>query len=261
LKSEAFRGIYYGVNSSLRSPGSGRRGNKMPEPCVQVEGWKPGDRPNEPGARDGAASAQDRSRREFEETALPHLDALYNIGLKLCRDASEAEDLVQETIVRAYRFFHQYERGTNCKAWLFKILRNAFINGYRTSRRRPEAVSFDVIEGRSEALLREDPLTAARNPEQVAANARLGQEVRAALNRLPPDFRMVVVLAFVEGYTYKEIATIMSCPIGTVMSRLFRARKCLQEALGRNARERGLGDRPSGSPSTPGRLPAAMIRP
>lgn len=233
----------------------------MSGPCVQVEGWKPGERPNEPGAPDRAASARDRSRGEFEATALPHLDALYNIALGLCRDASEAEDLVQETIVRAYRFFHRYERGTNCKAWLFKILRNAFINGYRSSRRRPEAISFDLIEGRSEALLREDALTATRNPEELAANARLGREVRDALNRLPPDFRMVVVLAFVEGYTYKEIATIMSCPIGTVMSRLFRARQTLREALGRDARERGLGDPRSGTPSTPGRLPAAVIRP
>ena len=233
----------------------------MPKPDVQMQAGTPGGRPSEPGAPDAVPRAQERNRREFEETALPHLDALYGIALKLCRDSSEAEDLVQETFVRAYRFFHRYERGTNCKAWLFKILRNAFINGYRSSRRRGEVVAFDLIEGRSETLLREDGLPAARNPEEIAANARLGEEVRAALNRLPPDFRMVVVLAFVEGYTYKEIATIMSCPIGTVMSRLFRARRSLREALGGQAREHGLGERPGGTPSTPGRPPAAVLRP
>ncbi len=219
-------------------------------------GARPGDGP-EPAA---GRAAPDPGRREFEETALPHLDALYNMALKLTRDRSGAEDLVQDTFVRAYRFFSRYERGTNCKAWLFKILRNAFINRYRKLRRTPEEIDFSSIEGHSEALVAGDRDPGAASPERTVGDLRMGEEVRSMLDRLPPDFRMVVVLAFVEGYTYKEISEIMSCPIGTVMSRLFRARKILQEGLERHARERGLvRRRASGRPG--GRLQEAAPPP
>ena len=196
----------------------------------------------------------DSRRSEFEETALPHLDALYGMALRMTREPSEAEDLVQDTCVRAYRFFSRYEPGTNCKAWLFKILRNAFINRYRQSRRQPEAIEFAAIEEHSETLVAIDRDPELMSPEAITGDLRMGEEVRAALDRLQPDFRMVVQLAFVEGCTYKEIAAIMSCPIGTVMSRLFRARRFLQRALRHHARERGLlgrGAAPSVRPSGP----------
>jgi RNA polymerase sigma-70 factor (ECF subfamily) len=185
-------------------------------------------------------------RREFEETALPHLDSLFNAALKMARDPAEAEDLVQDTFVRAYRFFSRYERGSNCKAWLFTILKNTFINRYRKARSQPEAVAFETIEGHSEGAIDEAHEPPSRSPEEVVADTRLGEAVRGALDTLPADYRMVVLLSMVEGYTYKEIASIMSCPIGTVMSRLFRARQVLQASLASHARERGLIERDDG---------------
>ncbi|MFQ5876270.1 MAG: sigma-70 family RNA polymerase sigma factor [Acidobacteriota bacterium] len=198
-----------------------------------------------PDARDGRPEPS--RRREFEETALPHLDALYNMALKMVREPADAEDLVQETFVRAYRFFSRYERGTNCKAWLFTILRNVFINRYRKVRSQPDEIDFGAIEEHSERIIADVTAAPARDPETAAANAILGERVQAALEALPADYRMVVVLSIVEGYTYKEIAAIMSCPIGTVMSRLFRARQILQSALEPQARERGLLPRDDGT--------------
>ncbi|MCZ6695055.1 MAG: sigma-70 family RNA polymerase sigma factor [Acidobacteria bacterium] len=188
----------------------------------------------------------DAARREFEEMALPHLDSLYNAALKMARDPAAAEDLVQDTYVRAYRFFSRYERGSNCKAWLFTILKNTFINRYWKARSTPQSVSFDAIEGHVEGEIVEPYEQKARNPEEQVSDARLGDAVRSALETLPPDHRMVVILSLVEGYTYKEIASIMSCPIGTVMSRLFRARKVLQSALADHALERGMIERDDG---------------
>ncbi len=189
------------------------------------------------------AESLSASRSEFERTALPHMDALYNMALKMTRNPPLAEDLVQEAFVRAYRFFSHYERGTNCKAWLFKILRNVFINQYRKGRAAPETIDFAAIEGHAEAHVGMEWQAGVTSPEEIVADLRMGEGVAAALRRLTPEFRMVALLAFVEGYTYKEIASIMSCPIGTVMSRLSRARRILQDALLPHARERGMIDR------------------
>jgi len=196
--------------------------------------------------------ASESLRREFEEIALPHLDAMHNMALRLTREPAAAEDLVQETFIRAYRFFSRYQRGTNCKAWLYTILKNARINQIRKSRSQPEQVDFSAIEGHGEIAASAD-LTrpAARTPEALVGDALLADDVRAALDRLPEEFKLVVMLSIVEGYTYKEIAAILSCPIGTVMSRLFRARKLLQGSLAHHARERGLGaarEEATGSP-------------
>ena len=202
-----------------------------------------------PGRRDKTevpGGASDSRRREFEETALPHLDALYGMALKLIRDPTDAEDLVQDAFVRAYRFFGQYERGTNCRAWLFTILRNTFINRYRKTRSQPDEIDFGAIEERGEGSIAYAVAPPAQDPESAASDSRLGEDVRAALDSLPPEYRMVVTLSIVEGYTYREIASIMSCPIGTVMSRLFRARQILQTRLETQARERGLLPREDG---------------
>ena len=218
----------------------------MADRSVQDDGVREGDRPGRPEGTGEVAGQTDAARREFEETALPHLDSLYNAALKMIRDPAAAEDLVQDTYVRAYRFFSKYERGSNCKAWLFTILKNTFINRYRKARSQPESVAFDAIEGHVEGEIVEPGDQPARNPEDLVSDARLGEAVRSALQTLPPDYRMVVILSLVEGYTYKEIASIMSCPIGTVMSRLYRARQVLQSALAGQALERGLIERDDG---------------
>jgi RNA polymerase sigma-70 factor (ECF subfamily) len=144
---------------------------------------------------------------EFEEAALPHVNALFNLALNLTRNRKDAEDLVQETYLRAFRFFDSYQPGTHIKAWLFRILRNTFINRYRAARVRPEEVDFDVEQ---------------------------------AMAALPEEYRSVVIMALVEELSYKEIAAALSIPLGTVMSRLHRGRKQLQVALMEYAQRRGI---------------------
>ncbi len=174
----------------------------------------------------------DRSR-EFEEVALVHLDALYRSALRLTQSRSEAEDLVQETCLRAFRGFHRFNPGTNCRAWLFTILRNTFLNRIRQAGR-------DVLAGESAASRRVAEAEPARgHPEEEFFQTVLHGDVDRSLGALPPPFREVVILADLEGLTYKEIAQVLGCPLGTVMSRLSRGRALLREALSRFAREHG----------------------
>lgn len=182
-------------------------------------------------------SDADRLRR-FEAEALPHLDALFNTALRMTRNRSDAEDLVQDTYFKAYRAFDRYEPGTNCKAWLFKILTNTGINAFAKSARRPASVHFEDVEP---VIAAEAESEAVAAPTDLAALADLlDDEVKAALESVPEPFRLVLLLAGVEGFAYKEIATILDIPIGTVMSRLYRARKLLQASLRDYARRRGL---------------------
>lgn len=172
-------------------------------------------------------------RREFEETALPHLPALHNFALKMTRSREKAEDLVQDTFVRAFRAYGSFTPGTNMKAWLFQILKNVHINAYRSAKVRPEDVAFDAIEGIAERAI-DETATGGRvpeSPEQIVMAEVLDGELRDALASLPEEFREVVVLAFVEEMSYKEIADALAIPIGTVMSRLHRGRKLLQARL------------------------------
>ena len=179
----------------------------------------------------------DRSR-EFEEVALVHLDALYRSALRLTHNRSEAEDLVQETCLRAFRGFHRFNPGTNCRAWLFTILRNAFLNRIRQAGR-------DVLAGESVDLESTtfpgvaETLPARGHPDEEFFQTVLHGDVDRALKALPLPFREVVILADLEGLAYKEIAEVVGCPIGTVMSRLSRGRGLLRQALGRLAREHG----------------------
>jgi RNA polymerase sigma-70 factor (ECF subfamily) len=178
-------------------------------------------------------------RRRFEAEALPHMDALYRTALRLVRNPSDAEDLVQETYLRAHRFWDRYEPGTNCKAWLFKILTNTRINQYVKDSKRPARVDFDAVEPfltQPEPAAQEQPT----HGELATFADLLDDEVKSALEAVPDDFRLVLLLYVVEGYAYKEIAQILAIPIGTVMSRLFRARKLLQAELQDYARRRGL---------------------
>jgi len=178
----------------------------------------------------------------FAELAMPYMSALYSAALRMTRNPSDAEDLVQETYLRAYRGFGGFHDGTNLKAWLYKILTNTFINTYRAKKRRPEQVDLDDTEdfflyrrlGGLEAV------EAQRSPESEVLDAIPDELVKAALESLPEQFRMAVLLADVEGFSYKEIAEIMDVPIGTVMSRLHRGRKALQKQLWEFGRERGL---------------------
>lgn len=175
----------------------------------------------------------------FEEVALIHLDSLHNLALQLTRNPHEAEDLTQEAFLRAYRFFDRFEQGTNCRAWLFRILRNCFINRYRNRRARPEDVDFGAIEGKLENLMEPGP-GAVLNPEVALGSARIDEAVQIALREIPEDYRAALVLSLVEGFSYREVASILSCPIGTVMSRIHRARKLLREQLVDLARSEGI---------------------
>ncbi|HZS42538.1 MAG TPA: sigma-70 family RNA polymerase sigma factor [Polyangia bacterium] len=173
---------------------------------------------------------QTTSRDGFESVALVHLDSLYATGLRMTRDPREAEDLVQDTMLAAYRFFHRFEPGTNCKAWLFKILTNTFINKYRKRMREREVR--EVIDGDDmPSLMSEDVAEASRDPEGLITGAMLSDDVKRALDAVPYDYRVAVVLSDLEDFSYKEIADIMDCPVGTVMSRLHRGRRLLQKTL------------------------------
>jgi RNA polymerase sigma-70 factor (ECF subfamily) len=183
----------------------------------------------------------------FAELAMPYMDALYSAALRMTRKPADAEDLVQETYLRAYRGFGGFKDGTNLKAWLYKILTNTFINSYRAKKRRPEETDLDDTEdfylyrrlGGLEAA------AADRTPEAEVLEAIPEAVVKEALESLPEQFRMAVLLADVEGFSYKEIADIMDVPIGTVMSRLHRGRKQLQSRLWHFAEERGLLPEPA----------------
>jgi len=180
---------------------------------------------------------------QFAELAMPYMSALYSAALRLTRNPADAEDLVQETYLRAYRGFSGFREGTNLKAWLYKILTNTFINTYRARKRRPEQEQLDDVE--DFYLFRRlgglEAVAAERSPEAEVIEGLPDEEVKAALESLPEQFRMAVLLADVEGFSYKEIADIMDVPIGTVMSRLHRGRRALQKRLWDLAQRRGIG--------------------
>ncbi|MGH7382456.1 MAG: sigma-70 family RNA polymerase sigma factor [Candidatus Methylomirabilales bacterium] len=169
---------------------------------------------------------QDRTRREFEETALIHMNRIYNAALRLTRNKTDAEDLSQETFLRAYRFFHQFRQGSNCRAWLFAILHSLFINRVRQS-------SHLLVHFNEEEVYREGGVGTGlpANPEVDLFYRLAGEDVHRAIQELPPKLQVVVVLADLEGCSYREISEICSCPIGTVMSRLYRGRQALRVAL------------------------------
>ena len=200
------------------------------------------------GTADGKARARKAARpkkaqpskdleRRFEEEAMPFLGQLYGTALRLTRNPSDAEELVQETMLRAYRAFSQFEQGTNLKAWLYKILTNTFISSYRKRQREPQTVSADANEDFS---LYDRLVEADVSPEAELLDRIPDEEVKEALENIPEQFRTAVLLADVEGFSYQEIADITGVAIGTVMSRLHRGRKALQRALWDYAKQRGL---------------------
>jgi RNA polymerase sigma-70 factor (ECF subfamily) len=172
-----------------------------------------------------------QQRKEFEQLALVHLDAIYRAALRFCRDPAEAEDLTQDVFFRAYRAFHQFERGTNCRAWLFKILKNAFINRERSMSHTRASISLDDPKTGAEGWVEEAGALASEGPEERLLNKITGAKIKQAVDELPENFRRIFILSEVEGFTYKEISRIEDCPLGTVMSRLYRARRMLQSLL------------------------------
>ncbi len=196
----------------------------------------------------------------FAQQAMPLMDSLYSAALRMTRNRADAEDLVQETYLKAYRGFGGFAEGTNLKAWLYRILTNTYINMYRARKRRPDETDLEEVEdlylyrrlGGLEAA------SAGRSAEDELMDWFTDSEVKDAVEALPDTFRMAVLLADVEGFSYKEIAEILDIPMGTVMSRIHRGRKSLQKQLYEFARERGLAGRdrseaaPVGAPERPG---------
>lgn len=175
----------------------------------------------------------EKLRKEFENTALQHMGALYSAALRMARDKTEAEDLVQDTYLRAYRFFDRFQPGTSVKAWLFKILRNTCINNFKKRSKTPEQVDFEKLR-----LLEEEPVSP-DDPEEEILYRFYHDELMRAIEALPEEFRLVILLSDVEGLSYKETAEIVERPIGTVMSRLHRGRRLLRSSLREYASELG----------------------
>ncbi|WP_281175530.1 sigma-70 family RNA polymerase sigma factor [Nitriliruptor alkaliphilus] len=185
----------------------------------------------------------DHDRRvRFEAEVLPYLDRLYGAAMRYTRDPHDAADLVQESVAKAYRSFHQYRPGTNLRAWLYRVLHTTYLSMYRKQQRRPQENLQDEIDDFS--FYDEVNRGGGRSAEREVLESFTDDEVKQALADLPETFRLAVYLADVEGFAYKEIAEIMDTPVGTVMSRLHRGRKALQKALAEYARERGLLDDP-----------------
>jgi RNA polymerase sigma-70 factor (ECF subfamily) len=171
-------------------------------------------------------------RRRFEAEVLPHLDAMYRTAVRLTRNPSDADDLVQDSVIEAYRFFDSYEAGTNVRAWLLKILTNVFFSKHRRTTLESNVASMGATDPVSDGWMSAASVNPSRDPERMVEKPLLEAAVARVLDDLPEDFRTVLVLVDVEGMTYREVADAMGCPMGTVMSRLHRARKAVAQKLG-----------------------------
>lgn len=182
-------------------------------------------------------------RDTFADDAMQFAPQLYSAALRMTRNAADAEDIVQETYLRAYRSYESFEKGTNLRAWLFRILTNTFINAYRAKQRRPQETDVDDVDDLYLYRRVRSADFSSRSAEETLFDLFTDDEVKQALEDLPESFRLPVLLADVEGFSYREIAEMLDVPIGTVMSRLHRGRKSMQKALAQFAAERGLLDR------------------
>ncbi len=171
------------------------------------------------------------NRQEFEDVVLVHLDSLYNGALRMTRNREDAEDLVQDMVLKALRFFDKFEKGTNIRAWLFTILTNTYINKYRKRIRQPAMVEFKEEQTKMKGHPFRHPIEIAASGQAEAMLELVDDDVKDALDSLPDGFRVVVLLADLEDFSYKEIAEIVGCPLGTVMSRLYRGRRLLRKRL------------------------------
>jgi len=171
------------------------------------------------------------TRWDFSSGDLPYRDQLFKSALRMTRSKEDAEDLIQETFLKAYKYYARFSEGTNFKAWLFKIMKNTFINSYRKKKLQPPKVDFDEVQEGFEDTLLDNVPGWAIDPENGFLGSEIDHEVREALIALPHDYKMVVLLADLEGFSYKEIAEILVVPVGTVMSRLYRGRRMLERSL------------------------------
>lgn len=184
-------------------------------------------------------------RANFEREALLYATPLYTAALHMTRNRADAEDLVQETYLKAYKAYDQFTEGTNLRAWLHRILTNTFINNYRKKKRRPREIELADDVGdlyMYRRIAASDTAKETRSAEEQVFDSLKGAHVRRAINSLPEAYRMAVLLADIQGFSYKEIAAMLEIPIGTVMSRLHRGRKALQQVLWKSAQEHGLVD-------------------
>ena len=191
----------------------------------------------------------DSARKDFEQEALKHIDALYGAALRYTRSPSDAEDLVQDAFVKAYRFYDRFEPGTNMKAWLFRILTNTFINKYRRKTRERNVLEGRDAEPVGDGVMSRYAMRCLTDPVSEAQRALITGEIQEALDTLPEDYRLMIVLADVQELSYKEISDIAGCPIGTVMSRLHRARKKMQKRLMSQAIQLGIIEEPEAAPA------------
>ncbi|KAF0141957.1 MAG: RNA polymerase subunit sigma [Stygiobacter sp. RIFOXYC12_FULL_38_8] len=178
---------------------------------------------------------------DFQREAVPHMNAVFNFALRMTGDEDDANDLVQETYLKAFRFFDKFEKGTNCKAWLFRILKNSYINDYRKAVKEPNKVDYEDVQNFYENV-KSDEIDS-KHYEQDAFSNLLDDEITKVLSALPEDFRTAIILSDIEGFTYEEIADFVDIPVGTVRSRLHRARKMLYAQLYDYAKDKGYVNR------------------
>ncbi len=192
----------------------------------------------------GQDRAKNKARIAFEKEAMPHMDALYGYAMHLSRNAADAEDLVQETYIKALKNFHRYKQGTNCRAWMFRIMTNTFFNLQRARKRRPKVEADALPDIELQVAEHHQGSGIYRPLEEQVLDGVISQHMQDALDSLPEDFRTVLLLADLQDFSYKEIAEVMECPVGTVMSRLYRARRQMQRKLLDHAVSEGIVQRP-----------------